>query len=70
MVSDADPQGSRSPEHHRTAVDDPDVAFYENYMRRAATTNYCNPEVDQLIDRRSVESDVAAQKAVSEISAN
>jgi peptide/nickel transport system substrate-binding protein len=53
-----------------TAVDDPDVAFYENYKCGALRnyTGYCNPEVDQLIDRQSVESDVQKRrKLVSEI---
>jgi peptide/nickel transport system substrate-binding protein len=53
-----------------TAVDDPDVAFYENYKCGALRnyTGYCNPEVDQLIDRQSVESDVQKRKKlVSEI---
>jgi peptide/nickel transport system substrate-binding protein len=47
-----------------TAVDDPDVAFYENYKCGAVRnyTGYCNPEVDQLIDRQSVESDVQKRK--------
>jgi peptide/nickel transport system substrate-binding protein len=45
-----------------TAVDDPDVAFYENYKCGALRnyTGYCNAEVDKLIDRQSVEAD--AQK--------
>jgi peptide/nickel transport system substrate-binding protein len=53
-----------------TAVDDPDVAFYENYKCDALRnyTGYCNPGVDQLIDRQSVESDVQKRKKlVSEI---
>jgi peptide/nickel transport system substrate-binding protein len=47
-----------------TAVDDPDVAFYENYKCGALRnyTNYCNPEVDKLIDRQSVESDTQKRK--------
>jgi peptide/nickel transport system substrate-binding protein len=47
-----------------TAVDDPDVAFYENYKCGALRnyTGYCNPEVDQLVDRQSVESDVLKRK--------
>ena len=33
-----------------TAVDDPDVAFYENYMcgSQRNYTGYCNPEIDKL----------------------
>jgi peptide/nickel transport system substrate-binding protein len=47
-----------------TAVDDPDVAFYENYKCGALRnyTNYCNPEVDKLIDQQSVESDPQKRK--------
>ena len=38
-----------------TAVDDPDVAFYENYTcgSQRNYTGYCNPEVDKLIDQQS-----------------
>ena len=41
-----------------TAVDDPDVAFYENYVCGAQRnyTGYCNPEIDKLVDRQSAES--------------
>jgi peptide/nickel transport system substrate-binding protein len=47
-----------------TAVDDPDVAFYENYKCGAPRnyTNYCNAEVDKLIDQQSAESDVQKRK--------
>jgi peptide/nickel transport system substrate-binding protein len=47
-----------------TAVDDPDVAFYENYKCGALRnyTGYCNSEVDRLIDRQSVMSDVQKRK--------
>jgi peptide/nickel transport system substrate-binding protein len=40
-------------------LDDPDQNFYENYACGAARNygGYCNPEVDALIDRQSVESD-------------
>ncbi len=42
-----------------TAVDDPDVAFYENYTCASQRnyTGYCNPELDKLIDKQSAESD-------------
>jgi peptide/nickel transport system substrate-binding protein len=42
-----------------TGVDDPDVLYYENYVCGAARnyTGYCNPEVDKLVDRQSMESD-------------
>ena len=47
-----------------TAVDDPDVAFYENYKCGALRnyTNYCNAEVDKVIDRQSAEADTAKRK--------
>ena len=39
-------------------VDDPDQQFYENYVCGAERnyTGYCNPEVDKLVDRQSMES--------------
>jgi len=45
-------------------VDDPDVLYYENYKCGAPRnyTAYCNPEVDKLIDRQSIETDVAKRK--------
>src|SRR5205085_3648832 len=47
-----------------TAVDDPDVAFYENYVCGAARnyTGYCNAEVDKLIDKQSTEPDPQKRK--------
>jgi peptide/nickel transport system substrate-binding protein len=47
-----------------TAVDDPDVAFYENYKCGSPRnyTNYCNPEVDKLIDRQSAEANIERRK--------
>jgi peptide/nickel transport system substrate-binding protein len=53
-----------------TAVDDPDPAFYENYVCGAQRnyTGYCNKEVDALVDRQSAEADVdKRRKLVSEI---
>src|SRR6202045_240122 len=49
-----------------TAVDDPDVAFYENYLCGAARnyTGYCNAEVDQLIDQQSAEPDAQKRKKI------
>ena len=46
-----------------TAVDDPDPAFYENYVCGAMRnyTGYCNAEVDKMIDAQSEESDVEKQ---------
>jgi peptide/nickel transport system substrate-binding protein len=47
-----------------TAVDDPDPAFYENYVCGAQRnyTGYCNKEVDKLIDQQSAESDTEKRK--------
>ena len=47
-----------------TAVDDPDVAFYENYKTGALRnyTGYSNPEVDKLIDQQSAEPNVQKRK--------
>src|SRR5215471_18390996 len=41
-------------------LDDPDQNFYENYACGAARNygGYCNPEVDALIDRQSMETDL------------
>jgi peptide/nickel transport system substrate-binding protein len=40
-------------------VDDPDAQFYENYACGSDRnyTGYCNPEIDGLLDRQSIESD-------------
>ena len=40
-------------------LDDPDQQFYENYVCGAERNygGYCNPQLDQLIDRQSMESD-------------
>ena len=47
-----------------TAVDDPDVSFYENYVcgSQRNYSGYCNKEVDTLIDAQSVESDIQKRK--------
>jgi peptide/nickel transport system substrate-binding protein len=47
-----------------TAVDDPDPAFYENYVCGAQRnySGYCNAEVDKLVDTQSAESDVEKRK--------
>jgi peptide/nickel transport system substrate-binding protein len=39
-------------------VDDPDAQFYENYACGSDRnyTGYCNPEIDRLFDRQSIES--------------
>jgi peptide/nickel transport system substrate-binding protein len=47
-----------------TAVDDPDPAFYENYVCGAMRnyTGYCNAELDGMVDEQSAMSDVAKRK--------
>jgi peptide/nickel transport system substrate-binding protein len=47
-----------------TAVDDPDPAFYENYVCGAQRnyTGYCNAEVDKMVDAQSAESDVEKRR--------
>src|SRR5215469_4122111 len=47
-----------------TAVDDPDPAFYENYVCGAMRnySGYCNREVDKMVDAQSAESDVEKRK--------
>jgi peptide/nickel transport system substrate-binding protein len=47
-----------------TGVDDPDQQFYENYVCGSDRnyTGFCNPEVDKLIDRQSMEPDVEKRK--------
>jgi peptide/nickel transport system substrate-binding protein len=42
------------------AVDDPDPVFYENYTCGAQRnySNYCNREIDALVDRQSAEPDL------------
>ena len=49
-----------------TAVDDPDVAFYENYAcgSQRNYTGYCNPEVDKLIDQQSAEANIEKRKKI------
>jgi peptide/nickel transport system substrate-binding protein len=46
------------------AVDDPDQTFYETYACGAENNpdGYCNPEVDKLIDRQSIEFDQEKRK--------
>ena len=46
------------------AVDDPDPVFYENYACKSERnyTQYCNPEVDKMIDQQSQELDVGKRK--------
>jgi peptide/nickel transport system substrate-binding protein len=47
-----------------SGVDDPDQQFYENFVCGAERnyTNYCNAEVDKLIDRQSSEADPEKRK--------
>ena len=47
-----------------TGVDDPDQQFYENYVCGSDRnyTGYCDPEIDQLVDRQSMEPDVEKRK--------
>ena len=47
-----------------TGVDDPDQQFYENYVCGSDRnyTGYCNPEVDKLTDRQSMEADPEKRK--------
>jgi len=46
------------------AVDDPDQTFYETYACGAENNpdGYCNPEIDKLIDRQSLEFDQEKRK--------
>jgi peptide/nickel transport system substrate-binding protein len=45
-------------------VDDPDVNFYENYTCNSERnyTQYCNPELEKLIEKQSAEANVEARK--------
>jgi peptide/nickel transport system substrate-binding protein len=47
-----------------TAVDDPDPAFYENYVCGAMRnyTGYCNREIDKMVNEQSAMSDVQKRK--------
>jgi peptide/nickel transport system substrate-binding protein len=49
-----------------TGVDDPDQQFYENYVCGSERnyTAYCNPEVDKLVDRQSVENNFDKRKTL------
>jgi peptide/nickel transport system substrate-binding protein len=49
-----------------TGVDDPDQQFYENYVCGSDRnyTGYCNPELDKLVDRQSMEADPNKRKAL------
>ena len=45
-------------------LDDPDQQYYENYVCGSERnyTGYCNKEVDELVDRQSVEPDPEKRK--------
>ena len=45
-------------------LDDPDQQFYENYVCGAERNygGYCNPQLDQLIDRQSMETDLEKRR--------
>ncbi len=47
-----------------SGVDDPDQQFYENYVCGSDRnyTGYCNPEVDKLVERQSMEADPGKRK--------
>jgi peptide/nickel transport system substrate-binding protein len=49
-----------------TALDDPDTLFYENYACGAERnyTGYCSPQLDQMIDRQSIEADPNKRRAL------
>jgi peptide/nickel transport system substrate-binding protein len=49
-----------------SGLDDPDAQFYENYACSAPRnyTDYCNPEIDKLVDRQSAETDMGKRKQV------
>jgi peptide/nickel transport system substrate-binding protein len=44
--------------------DDPDIRFYENHVRGAGRnfSGYCNPAIDALVDRQSVETDFTRRR--------
>ena len=47
-----------------TAVDDPDVYFYQNYVCNSARNypGYCDKEFDKMVDQQSMEADPAKRK--------
>ena len=47
-----------------TAVDDPDVYFYQNYVCSSARNymGYCDKEFDRMVDQQSMEADPAKRK--------
>jgi peptide/nickel transport system substrate-binding protein len=51
-----------------TAVDDPDVVFYQNYVCSSARNypGYCNPELDKKVDEQSMEADPEKRKKLAQ----
>jgi peptide/nickel transport system substrate-binding protein len=51
-------------ENGGSAVDDPDQQFYENYSCGAERNlnGYCNPELEKLFERQSIEADQQTRK--------
>jgi peptide/nickel transport system substrate-binding protein len=49
-----------------SGLDDPDQQFYENYVCNAERNDngYCNPELDALVDRQSIETDPDKRRAL------
>jgi len=47
-----------------SGVDDPDQAFYENYVCGSDRnySGYCNPELDKLVDQQSAEANQEKRK--------
>src|ERR1700758_5245826 len=47
-----------------TAVDDPDVYFYQNYVCSSARNymGYCDKEFDKMVDQQSMEADATKRK--------
>ncbi|MFV0298637.1 MAG: ABC transporter substrate-binding protein [Hyphomicrobiaceae bacterium] len=47
-------------------VDDPDVNYYENYKcgSQRNYTKYCNPELEKLFDKQSMEGDATRRKVI------
>ena len=51
-----------------TAVDDPDVVFYQNYVCSSARNypGYCNAELDKKVDQQSMEGNPAKRKQLAQ----
>src|SRR5271167_3467875 len=49
-----------------SGIDDPDQMYYENYVCGAARnyTGYCNPELDKLVNRQSIEANPVKRKDI------